>query len=116
MANIFREGGPHKIQRVGSNEYRMSINLPLDADGRLARSCSSEECSPGYFKVKLGTGLPSGQEFSFCPYCSRQAVPNDFFTKEQLRYAKDLMMKEATEGVGRMIQDAFGLGASGKKT
>ena len=115
MPNIFHEGGPHKIKRVGSDQYQMSISLPPDADGRLARSCSSEECSPGYFKVKLGTGLPGGQEFAFCPYCKHQASPNDFFTKEQVRYAKDLLMKDATEGVSRMMQDALGLGPSGKK-
>lgn len=113
MSNIFREGGPHKIKRVGSDQYQMSISLPPDADGRLARSCPSEECSPGYFKIKLGTGLPAGQESSFCPYCRHEAGSNDFSTKEQMRYAEDLMTKEVTDGVSRMLKDS--LGPSGKK-
>lgn len=116
MTSIFREGGPHKIKRIGSDQYQMSISLSPDADGRLARRCPSEECSPGYFKIKLGTGLPAGQEISFCPYCRHAAGANDFATKEQMRYAEDLLNKEVTDGVSRMFQDALGLGPSGKKT
>lgn len=113
--SIFEEGGPHKIKRIDTDKYQMYVSLPLDADGRLARECSSENCSPGYFKVKPGTGITSGQEFAFCPYCRFSSEPGNFATKEQVRYAKDLVMKEAHKGIGKMIQDVFGLGSSGKK-
>jgi hypothetical protein len=53
--SIFREGGPHKICRIGSDEYTMSISLPTDADGQISRDCLSQNCSPGYFKVKPWT-------------------------------------------------------------
>lgn len=115
MTETFREGGPHKIKRVGSDQYQMSVSLPPDSDGRSGRNCPSQDCSPGYFKVKVGTGL-SSQETSFCPYCRHEGGANDFATKEQIRYAKDMLTKEVTDGVSRMFQDAFGLGSSGKKT
>ena len=35
----------------------MNVPLPEDADGRLARACPHDDCSPGYLKVKPGTGL-----------------------------------------------------------
>ena len=113
--SIFEEGGPHKIKRMGRDEYQMSVSLPLDSDGRLARECPSETCSPGYFKVKLGTGITNGQESAFCPYCRFSSKPSEFSTKEQVRYVKDLAIRETHKGIGKMIQDAFGLDSLGKK-
>ena len=111
---LFREGGPLNIKKTGSSQYSMKIPLPESEDGRTARECPNEECSPGYFKVKGGTGITEGLEFAFCPYCKNQATPNDFVTKDQLRYAQDLAFGEAQEGIERMIGEALGLGASGK--
>lgn len=116
MSNkLFREGGPHKIRKTGSDEYTMSITLPEDSDGRLARGCPIDTCSPGYFKVRSGTGITGSQAVAYCPYCRSEGQRSDFTTREQLRYAKDLMLKEAREGVERMVKDAFGLGPSGRK-
>lgn len=112
---LFSEGGPLNIRETGPDRYNMSISLPKDEDGRTARECPDEECSPGYFKVKGGTGITGGQEVAYCPYCRRQASPNDFTTKEQLRYAEDIVFREAQEGIETMIKNALGLGASGKK-
>jgi len=95
-------------------KYEMSIRIPTDADGLLARECPRDDCSPGYFKVKPGTGL-SGQETDFCPYCRAEAAPNKFTTKSQLKYARDTVAAEATEGVQRMVGDALGLDASGRR-
>lgn len=113
---IFKEGGPHNIQRTGSDEYTMNVSIPKDADGRTARECPNEECSPGYFKVKGGTGITDGQEVAYCPYCRHEDEPNGFTTEEQIRYAKDLVLREAHEGIEGMLKDALGLGPSGKKT
>jgi len=112
---LFREGGPLNIKKTGSDQYSMNIALPTNEDGRMARECQNEKCSPGYFKVRSGTGITEGQEFAFCPYCRSQAAPGDFVTKEQLRYAKDLAVSEAEEGIEKMIKGALGLGPSGKK-
>lgn len=112
---LFREGGPHNIRKIGASQYSMSISLPKDEDGRTARECPNEECSPGYFKVKGGTGITDGQEVAYCPYCRKEADPSDFTTKEQLRYAKDLVLREAHKGVENMLKSSLGLDSSGKK-
>lgn len=112
---LFREGGPLNIKKTGSDQYSMNISLPPDEDGRMARECPREMCSPGYFKVRGGTGITEGQEFAFCPYCGSKADPGDFITKEQLRYAQDLAFGEAQEGIEKMIKGALGLGPGGKK-
>lgn len=112
---LFKEGGPHNIRRVSPNEYSMSVSLPLDEDGKIARECPNNECSPGYFKVKGGTGITEGQESAFCPYCRMEAEPNDFITKEQLRYGEEHIVREVDEGIESMAKSALGLGASGKK-
>lgn len=112
---LFRPGGPLKIEDLGADQFRASITLPRDEDGRLGRACPDDTCSPGSFKVKPGTGITGGQTVAYCPYCRREEAPDQFATQEQQRYAKDLVMREAQRGVDDMIRDAFGLGASGKK-
>jgi len=112
---LFREGGEHHIQDLGNDQYSMSVTIPTDEDGHMARECPSQECSPGYFKITPGTGIQSSQSVAYCPYCRHEAEPNDFATQEQIRYAKDMALREAHKGVNNMIRDAFGLGLSGKK-
>jgi hypothetical protein len=90
------------------------IGLPKERDGRIARECPSGDCSPGYFKVTLGTGLRD-QQTAFCPYCRHEAPPNDFATQEQIRYAKDVVVREAQRGVADVIKEAFRLGPTGKR-
>ena len=112
---LFPNGGPLNAKYLGNSQYNLSITIPTDQEGRLARECPSEGCSPGYFKVRPGTGV-TGQEVAYCPYCRQQAACNDFATKEQARYAKDLVMREAHNGVRGMMRDALGLGASGRRS
>jgi hypothetical protein len=112
---IFQEGGPLNIKRTGHEQYSLSVSLPEDRDGRTARECQDQGCSPGYFKTKFGTGLKGPQSTAYCPYCRNAAEPSEFHTKEQVRYAKDLAMREAKIGIDRALRDALGLGYSGKK-
>lgn len=114
-SRIFRKGGPNRIKRLRGNQYSMTVSIPKDRDGRMARECPNGECSPGYFKVTPGTGITNGHVLAFCPYCRHEGEPNDFTTQEQLRYAKDLVLNEAQKGVQSMFQDALGLGPSGKR-
>ena len=113
--SIFSEGGPYDIHRTGNDEYTLKITLPTDDHGRTARQCPNTECSPGYFKVKNGTGIVGGQEEAFCPYCRHAASPGDFTTPEQERYAKDIVEREAYRGVEKMLGNALGLGPSGSR-
>ena len=112
---MFREGGPLNIKRTGTDQYTAKVSLPTDPDGRLARECLDEQCSPGYFKVTPGTGITGGQEVAYCPYCRCEGEPHRFATSEQLRYAKELLVGEAEQGVGRMLKNALGLDASGRR-
>lgn len=113
--NLFSEGGPHQIRNLGNDQYGMSVTVPTDEDGRKAGQCPVANCSPGYFKVKPGTGIIGGQDAAYCPYCRHRAEPSDFATQEQTRYAEDLVMQEASKGINNVIKDALGLGASGRR-
>jgi hypothetical protein len=93
----------------------MSVTIPQDEDGRSARECPNAECSPGYFKVTTGTGITEGQIVAYCPYCQQAAETSDFHTKEQIRYAKDLVAREAKSGIERAMKQALGLGSGGKR-
>ena len=116
MGELFRRGGPHNIRKTGHDQYTMNISLPADAEGVIGRECPSEDCSPAYFRVKLGTGITGdGYDKAFCPYCRIEAEPNDFTTKAQVDYGKRIVENEVMEGIDRMMQDALGLGPSRKK-
>lgn len=112
---LFREGGPHNIKHLGNDQYQMSITMPKDDEGRVARECPNSQCSPAYFKVKPGTGITGEQGAAYCPYCRHEAEPSEFTTQEQIRYAKDIALRETQGGVDDMIKDVFGLGPAGKK-
>jgi len=113
--SLFREGGPYNIRKTGPEEHSLSIPIPADECGRVARTCPSGTCSPGYFRVKPGTGLLEGVEVAYCPYCRHVANPEEFTTEEQIRYAQDIAMREVEKGVDQLVKDTFGLNSSGKK-
>ena len=114
-SDLLREGGPHRIKKTGTDEYSLSISLPTDSDGRIARECPDESCSPGFFRVTPSTSVTEGQEIVFCPYCRREGDPSDYTTGEQIRYAKDIAISEAHDGIQGMLKDSLGLDSRGKK-
>jgi hypothetical protein len=113
---LFREGGPLNIRQTADDRYTMTVAIPTSPEGRVARACPKDDCSPGYFKVTLGTGITEGHSEAFCPYCREAAAPGNFITKEQLRYAEEHLLSEAEEGMGRIIKEALGLGFSNRRT
>lgn len=113
--NLFQEGGPHHVRRIGADRYEMRVSIPPDEQGLVARECPNEDCSPAYFKIKPGTGVTEKAEGAYCPYCRYKGAPMDFATKEQLRYAKDVLAGEAQRAVGGLLKKALGLGPSGRK-
>ena len=74
---LFQEGGPLKAKKTGSDQYSMSVSIPKDEDGRVARECPNQECSPSYFKVTPGTGIPAAPHREAQNLCrhSRLALP-----------------------------------------
>lgn len=113
---LFKEGGELNATRIDQDQYRLTIRIPEGDDGRSARECPADNCSPGYFKVKPGTGIIESHLVAYCPYCRHEDDPNNFFSSEQLRYAKDMIAREVHGGVSKMIRESLGLGPSGRKT
>jgi len=114
--SYFDEGGPFHLKRSGPDEITMRLPVDRDSTGMIARECTDNDCAPGYFKVKPGTGITSEQETAYCPYCRRSASPSDFLTAAQLQYAKDAVFSEVAVAFDRAIQQGLGLGPSGKKS
>jgi hypothetical protein len=113
---LFEEGGPHRIRHTAEGKTEMAISVPDDAMGMHGRECPSPGCSPGFFKVKGGTGIvDESHDRAFCPYCRQADHPTAFATTEQVRYAQEIAIQEAARGVNRMISRTLGLGPSGKK-
>jgi len=106
------------LRRLG-NTFRIQISL--DEEGYVGRECPVSDCL-GYFKVTPGTGV-QGDPFCYCPYCGHKAKHNQFFTREQIEYAKSVMLNQVTNA---LLQDmkamefdhkprgAFGIGISMK--
>src|SRR6266436_6790515 len=107
--SIFREGGPYNVKYTGPHTSRASVPIPADSDGLVGRECTDEKCSPGYFKIKPGTGITEGQAEAYCPYCRQAATPSDFLTRAQRAYAVKVMGNEARPGVARLLKEALGL-------
>ncbi len=115
MSKLFKEGGPYGIRRVGADKYKFSVPIQTQ-EGWIARECRDAQCSPGYFKVRLGTGILGEQTEAFCPYCRTSGEPLDFATKEQVRYVVDIAKREAERAVDKLLDKKLGLGPSGRKT
>ena len=112
---LFGEGGPHNIRRVGPDTYQMSVTIPVGPDRMNGRACPAPGCSPAYFRVRPGTGITESHAAAFCPYCHHSAEPSEFFTELQVAYAKEVLTHEATRAFERMVQEAFDIGPSGHK-
>lgn len=70
---------------------QITVQLEPDDQGMIGRECPDEECGL-YFKLKLGTGLDTEQ--LVCPYCRAEGHPSDFFTQDQLEFAKSVAIQE----------------------
>lgn len=114
--DLFKGGGELNATCIDQDQYRLTIKIPEGDDGRSARECHSDNCSPGYFKVKPGTGIIENHLVAYCPYCRHEDDPSNFFSSEQLRYAKDMIVREAHDGISQMIRESLGLSSSGRKT
>lgn len=101
------------LQRQGLNRVEgdtYNLPLPTDEQGRTGRECKNPNCSPAYFLVKGGTGIQEVQATSFCPYCRHEDAPNNFYTREQMRYLKDNVKQAGAQAIGDALQAALGGG------
>lgn len=67
-----------------------SVKIRPDEDGYTGRECPMCE---RYFKIKFGTGLPDATE-CHCPYCSHVGPQTEFWTKQQIEYAKSVALNK----------------------
>ena len=75
----------------------MKIPISSDDDGYIGRECPISECE-GYFKITLGTGLP-GSTDCYCPYCGHKGPQREFFTKDQIAYAKSIAIRKVKDAL-----------------
>lgn len=107
------------LRRLGNN---ISIRIPPDEDGFTGRECPAPECE-GYFKVQSGTGLQGDGLPCHCPYCGHTAGHDQFWTKEQIEYAKSVAIRQVTDAIHKDLKrlefehkprGGFGIGISMK--
>ncbi len=100
----------------------ISIPIPADEFGFTGRECPQPDCE-GYFKIEVGTGLKGEGLPCHCPYCGHTAGHDQFWTKEQIEYAKSVAMRKITEAFHKDLKKlefdhkpkgAFGIGISMK--
>ena len=65
-----------------------SVTIEPDEDGYTGRECP--ECEK-YFKIKFGTGIPDVTD-CHCPYCNHIGPQDEFWTKQQIEYAKSVAL------------------------
>lgn len=108
--DLFKSEGPYKFEKAGHEEYRLSAPMPVGADGHYARECPDKTCSPGYFRVKGGTGLTGDDcQRAFCPYCRGEDDPQEFITRQQLDYMESIVTRQATKGLTEMLHETLGI-------
>ncbi len=63
-----------------------SVQIRPDEDGYTGRECPTCE---KYFKIRFGTGLPDATT-CHCPYCNHVGPQDEFWTRQQIEYAKSV--------------------------
>jgi hypothetical protein len=112
----------HRFTNLEAIGNRVSVPVPKDESGFLGRECPVAECL-GYFKVKPGTGLTGPGLSCHCPYCGHSGDPTSYWTKEQIEYAKSVVVRQFVDAVRKDLKQfefdypakgAFGIGFSMK--
>lgn len=107
------------LRRLGNN---ISVPITADEHGFAGRECPLPDCE-GYFKIEFGTGLKGEGLPCHCPYCGHVAGHDQFWTKEQIEYAKSVAIRRITDAVHKDLKSlefdhkpkgAFGIGISMK--
>jgi hypothetical protein len=74
--------------------------MPIDDSGFLGRECPT--CQR-YFKLMPGTGI-QGSELCHCPYCGHEGGADQFFTKDQIEFAKSVALQYAHGEIWKMLK------------
>lgn len=76
------------------------IAVPIEPDesGFVGRECPNQDCL-GYFKIQFGTGLKGDALPCHCPYCGHTAAQDEFWTREQLEYARSVAFRAVADAL-----------------
>ena len=83
------------LRKLGN---KVSVHIPADGEGFTGRECPNPNCE-GYFKIVFGTGLEGEDLPCTCPYCGHTAEQDEYWTREQIEYAKSIALREITNAV-----------------
>lgn len=83
------------LRNLGS---KISVRINADENKFTGRECPQTNCE-GYFKIEFGTGLKGEGLPCHCPYCGHTAAHNQFWTKEQLEYARSVAVRKITDAL-----------------
>lgn len=78
----------------------IEVSIPSDENGYRGQECP--ECER-YFKVKGGTGIPKEIPCN-CPYCGYQGKDDEFFTNDQIEYAKSVAFNKFEDDLFRELK------------
>jgi len=88
------------LRRLGN---RISVKIQPDEDGFTGRECPASACL-GYFKIQFGTGLKGVDLPCYCPYCGHVGPHDEFWTKEQIEYAKTIAARKITDALRKDLK------------
>ena len=107
------------LRRLGS---KIPVRIGPDDKGFTGRECPEEDCE-GYFKIVSGTGLQGEGLPCHCPYCGHMSSQDEFWTKEQIEYARSVALRRVADAIHMDLkslefeqkpQGMFGIGVSMK--
>lgn len=107
------------LRRLGN---KISVPISPDEHDFTGRECPNPECE-GYFKIVFGTGLQEEGLPCHCPYCGHTGSHDEFWTQEQIQYAKSVALRNITDAFRKDLKalefdhkprGPFGIGVSMK--
>ena len=88
------------LRRLGNT---VSVSISADEHDFTGKECPNPECA-GYFKVVSGTGLEGEGLPCHCPYCGHRAGHEEFWTQEQIRFAKSVAMRRISDAIRKDLK------------
>lgn len=86
---------------LDGGKHVVSVNINEDKDGYVERECA--ECEKT-FKIKPST-IDSSSDKWFCPYCNHVGSYQNFFTKQQIEYAKATITRQISDEFDQAVYD-----------
>ena len=84
--------------------HKVSLSVPTDTDGYSDRQCPSSEC---LFHVKIHEEdwtQKVRDEKVFCPFCGHTADSTQWWTQQQIEYAKEMAVAQIQQRIDRAMR------------